>query len=135
MPLPPEPRTKVSPGEITRNRPNWNGGHSGTAYTLGTAYPPNLPETHKIGASDLNSHLPIGPAFFLEQNAQIQLDNAFLKNVIIKDSLIVYDGGPLILENVFFVNCTFVLRHQWHASAFAKAVFAANPSVSLTAAG
>jgi hypothetical protein len=39
----------------------------------------------------------------------IVLDNEYMKNVVIKDAVVEYDGGPMRLENVYFVNCTFIL--------------------------
>lgn len=38
----------------------------------------------------------------------IGLDNANMKNVVIRNAEVVYNGGPVRLENVAFVNCTFV---------------------------
>jgi hypothetical protein len=38
---------------------------------------------------------------------EIRLDGHRLKNVIIHDVDVVYEGGPLIMENVSFVNCMF----------------------------
>ncbi|HXP80272.1 MAG TPA: hypothetical protein VN976_10235 [Verrucomicrobiae bacterium] len=35
------------------------------------------------------------------------LDGMFMKNVIIRNSVVVYSGGPAVLQNVYFVNCTF----------------------------
>ena len=40
-------------------------------------------------------------------NATIGLDGFYLKNVIVRNSSVSYDGGPVRLENVYFVNCTF----------------------------
>ncbi len=40
-------------------------------------------------------------------SSAISLDGEYLKNVIVRDSHIVYKGGPVRLENVTFVNCTF----------------------------
>ena len=37
----------------------------------------------------------------------IGIDDFFMKNVIIRNSVIEYKGGPLKLQNVYFVNCTF----------------------------
>jgi hypothetical protein len=39
----------------------------------------------------------------------VMLDGEYMKNVIIKDAVVGYDGGPTRLENVYFVNCKFVL--------------------------
>lgn len=38
---------------------------------------------------------------------EIELDNYHVRNAIVRDATITYHGGPLILENVYFVNCTF----------------------------
>lgn len=50
------------------------------------------------------------------------LDNKRLKNVVISDSVVEYDGGPLIFENVYFVNCSFVLPTGKNTRAFGKAI-------------
>ncbi len=38
----------------------------------------------------------------------IVLDGELMKNVIIRNADVEYSGGPVVLENVYFVNCTFV---------------------------
>ena len=79
---------------------------------LGITHPPNLPELHSLDAPDENAELSAGPQFLFIRNAQLDLDNMRIKNVIIRDSRIVYDGQPLELENVYFVNCTFEVRRD-----------------------
>jgi hypothetical protein len=37
----------------------------------------------------------------------IVLDGEYMKNVIIRHADVAYDGGSVVLENVYFVNCTF----------------------------
>lgn len=45
----------------------------------------------------------------LEMRADILvLDGLYMKNVIVKNSTVQYDGGPLKLERVYFVNCEFI---------------------------
>jgi hypothetical protein len=48
-------------------------------------------------------------AFFVIEGGMhaLVLDGAYMKNVIIRNSAVVYSGGPVLLENVYFVNCTF----------------------------
>jgi hypothetical protein len=49
-----------------------------------------------------------GPARFTLTGPGIaHIDGLHLKNVIFKNIHIRYSGGPIILENVYFVNCTF----------------------------
>jgi hypothetical protein len=40
-------------------------------------------------------------------NATIGLDGEYMKNVIIRNCDVSYAGGPVMLENVWFINCTF----------------------------
>ena len=35
------------------------------------------------------------------------LDGEYMKNVIVRNAVVKYEGGPLKLENTHFVNCTF----------------------------
>lgn len=44
------------------------------------------------------------------------LDGLWLKNVVIRNAIVIYRGGPLILENVVFVNCNFDFQ-QTHPAA------------------
>ncbi|MGA2426660.1 MAG: hypothetical protein ABSG07_21885 [Terriglobales bacterium] len=60
------------------------------------------------------------------------LDGLYLKNVIIQDTRVSYRGGPVRLENVFFVNCTFDIQQESKGQVFANAILAPSPSVTLT---
>jgi len=52
----------------------------------------------------------------------IALDGEYWKDVIVKDAKVEYDGGPLKLENVYFVNCEFIVPPTPGGRAFAGAV-------------
>lgn len=52
----------------------------------------------------------------------IYLDTLFLKNVIIRNSLVLYTGGALRLENVYFLNCKFVILPTPSGQRFAAAL-------------
>lgn len=43
-------------------------------------------------------------------DASIGLDGMYMKNVIVRNVVVDYGGGPVKLENVYFVNCTFRLK-------------------------
>jgi hypothetical protein len=46
--------------------------------------------------------------FVIDGGADIVgLDDMYMKNVIVRNSTVEYDGGPVRLENVYFVNCSF----------------------------
>ncbi len=55
----------------------------------------------------LNADAKFGPEFLIIDGAPLSLDGVRLKNVIFRNSRIVYRGGPMQMDNVYFVNCTF----------------------------
>lgn len=59
----------------------------------------------------------------------IDLDGNFFQNSIISRAQIRYAGGPVILKNVYFVDCTFEIRRSENGVLFAKA-FASSPSIT-----
>lgn len=42
----------------------------------------------------------------------IVLDGAYMRHVVLRNADIQYDGGPIKLEDVYFVNCTFHSRFK-----------------------
>jgi hypothetical protein len=42
-----------------------------------------------------------------------------MKNVVIRNAVIKYGGGPLALENVYFVGCTFEIQQSRRSSELA----------------
>ena len=67
------------------------------------------------------------------RDCAVILDDQRFRNVIIKDSVVDYDGGPILLENVHFVNCTFRFRQTPNAVHFGEKLLAATPvNIQLT---
>lgn len=60
----------------------------------------------------------------------IKLDEKWLKNVVIRNTRVAYFHGPMRLENVIFINCTFELNDLPAARYLAQEMFD-SPSVSL----
>ncbi len=48
-----------------------------------------------------------GPAFFVVTGPTATLDGEYLKNVVFRNIRVVYHGGPVILKNVYFLDCQF----------------------------
>lgn len=61
----------------------------------------------RIG-TDQNASLSSGPLFLLANGGAFNLDNFYLRNAVFENVEIHYSGEPSILENVTFINCTFV---------------------------
>jgi hypothetical protein len=57
----------------------------------------------------------------------IILDGFHLRNVIVRNAKITYGGGSLILENVYFVNCTFEPQNSPTGIRFAENILKGVP--------
>jgi hypothetical protein len=114
---------------------SWNMGplveNNGVAITV-TIPPKIVPAEsaarYEVIGENLNPGGTGGPASaFLDGHgdASLGIDNFWIKNVIISNSLIVYHGGPLRLENVYFVNCRFDLSPERDGRKLADKLLAA----------
>lgn len=65
-----------------------------------------------------------------EASAGIKLDDTRLKNIIFKDTKIIYEGGRVEMENVYFVNCTFAVTRRPNGQNFASSVLASAPATT-----
>jgi hypothetical protein len=67
-------------------------------------------ESARLERLDNPQPVDSGLKFFLIDGGHdaIVLDGEYMKNVIIRNADVKYDGGPVVLENVYFINCTFV---------------------------
>lgn len=64
-----------------------------------------------------------------------KLDGFRMKNVIFKDTEITYEGGPIEMQNVHFVNCTFNVLKRPNGFNFATSVLASAPATTFQAGG
>lgn len=63
-------------------------------------------ETGYIG-QDQNKGLTFGPAWIVMEGGEAGLDGMQLRNVVFRNVQISYVGGPVLMKNVYFINCTF----------------------------
>jgi hypothetical protein len=73
---------------------------------------------------------PLSPRFYVVTSRPgwgLQLDGMRYKNVIFKNSEIFYDGGPVELINVYFINCRFTKNDSPPWSEFAKTLLVSSP--------
>jgi len=54
------------------------------------------------------------------------LDGLFLKNVVVRNSVVEYFGGPVSMQNVYFVNCIFNFKMSPPAIELSKTILATN---------
>ncbi len=62
----------------------------------------------------------------------IGLDYEYMKNVVIRNANVQYLGGPVRLQNVFFINCTFEMKAVGNSQNLALAVLEADPSTNFS---
>ncbi len=93
-------------GVITRVR----FGNRGSSYPKWTAYglvPSDQAATVGFIGEHLNLEHPKGAAFILFEGDEMILDGLEMRNVILRNVSIRHYGGPVVMQNVYFVNCTF----------------------------
>jgi hypothetical protein len=85
--------------------------------------------------SRLNADQKVGLEFVLvaDYSTGFKLDGYRLKYIIFKDSKIIYEGGPVEMENVYFVNCTFEVSRRPNGQSFASTVLASAPATTFHA--
>jgi hypothetical protein len=65
----------------------------------------------------------------------VKLDGYRLKNIIFKDVKVLYEGGPVEMENVYSVNCTFEVSRRPNGQSFASTVLASSPATTFQTGG
>ncbi len=73
--------------------------------TIGVATSPDVAEMRHVG--EVLPPTEYGPAYLVVKGLTATLDGFYLKHVLFQDMFLIYHGGPLILEEVYFVNCIF----------------------------
>ncbi len=83
---------------------------------------------HYLSRPDPNQGNPRGKQVILIEGGAISIDNMFFKHVVIRNSEIFYSGTPINIEDVVFVNCTFVMINSSQTREFAIAVLSNGPT-------
>ena len=66
--------------------------------------------------------LPRGKEVILVEGGAMTMDGMYMKNVVLRNVTIFYNGGPAVLDGVIFVDCHFVLSNVPQTRDFADAV-------------
>jgi hypothetical protein len=66
-------------------------------------------------------------------NIIIKLDGKRIKNIVFKDSKIIYEGGRVQMDNVYFVNCTFEMPSKPNSENLALTLVASVPETNFSA--
>lgn len=103
--------------------------HESSVGVRGVAPKEQAARLNHIGQDD-NANLAQGDQIIFVSGGQILIDDMDLKNVVFRGVKIFYQGGPIMMENVFFVNCTFVIIQKPKGESFATAILNGNPEVT-----
>jgi hypothetical protein len=84
-----------------------------SVYTVGDDVPIEQAARLETLGKDINAGRTMGPRVIVMsfQSNPIKLDGSWYKNVIVKDTKVVYSGGQTKLENVYFINCEFKMEN------------------------
>jgi hypothetical protein len=115
----------VEMGNTLRQIAHDHGFHFGE---YGVSYPPDTAEIIRNSYPEivLPPDVP-GPEWLMlsgdpSKRADHKMGGAYIRNFIFKDLNIMYNGDPLVLDNVYFVNCSFQLARSDKSRALALAV-------------
>lgn len=96
-----------------------------------------VPASEAARYEDIGSNLNgtrEGLATILMEGGKLNIDGKYAKNIVFMDMEIHYTGGkPLVLQNVTFVNCTFVIENSERSRMLADGLLGSS-SVSLSIA-
>ena len=67
-----------------------------------------------------------GPAYLLGTGGAIRLDGMRFRKIVLQSVDIYYDGGPLALEDVVFINCRFIMDDLENGHALGNALLSAS---------
>ncbi len=107
---------------------------SGKAPTLiayGNVPPEQSAVLEHIG-SGLNKGNPVHNAFVVVEDGVFAIDGMDMRNIIVRNCTVIYRGGPVHMQNVYFVNCKFDIIRGQNGQELARAVLE-SPSVGFSA--
>lgn len=98
----------------TRYSSYWEPGLTGPSLAaVRTLVPHALAAAMDSIGQDQNKDLPVGPALLVARGGSITLDKMHLRSVVLINMHVIYKGSaPVILENVYFLNCTFQITND-----------------------
>ena len=86
----------------------------------------------KLG-EDEDKGKSFGVAYIFGYGGTAILDGMQLQNVVFRGVHIVYRGGPVKMNNVFFLNCTFEMKPDTNTLKLASAALTPGPATSFSA--
>jgi hypothetical protein len=76
---------------------------------------------------NLNEQLKYGSPQLILTGGAVNLDDKYLRHVVLLNVEVHYSGKPIMLEDVVFANCTFVLENTGPSRDLGKTLLASSP--------
>jgi hypothetical protein len=83
---------------------------------------------------DSNKSQPLGTKYIFDFGGTVVLDGMQFRNVVFRNTKIIYRGGPVQMTNVFFINCTFDMKLNENSHNLALAILEPAPSTTFSGA-
>jgi len=96
--------------------------------TIGLSNPSDAAQLRLLSEPNLNTNLAASPTFLVVRAQNVLLDGLYAKKVIFTDSHIIYKGGLVTLDQVYFLNCTFEILRDSLGQTLAKAILSSDPA-------
>jgi hypothetical protein len=110
----------------------WSGTQPPRFFVFGVAPLEQAAQLQKIG-EPLTTDKNEGNSFILVDGGAVLIDGYQFKNVIFRNARITYHGGPLVMENVYFLNCTFDIPQQNNGQQLATALLKRSAAITFKA--
>jgi hypothetical protein len=102
-----------------------------TGHSIGTVPHDVAAKIAPIG-TDIDNDLKVGDAYIVEDGGGIIIDGMEMRDVVFRGTHIVYNGGPIRMTNVYFLNCTFEMEPKKNTRNLAIAVLAPSPAITFS---
>jgi hypothetical protein len=127
------PIVKVDPAIAVYDYNSPTGTKPPTLFSSPVTVPKAQSAQYGVIGKDENASLTVGNASLIAQGGAEILDGMQFKHVVFRNVEIYYSGGPVVLSDVIFINCTFKMKPSRNSESLAVAILA--PSATTTFSG
>jgi hypothetical protein len=110
----------------------YEGAPQAKMFVMGAATGDKQAKLDYIGV-DKNAGNAVGNQYVILRGGTLLLDKLQMRSVILEGVHVYYKGGPIIIENVYLLNCTFTIERAPRGQAFATTFFEGGASTSFDA--
>ena len=121
-----------SPRRAATNYVYKNGGSHPLFAAVGSAPISEAVRFSPIG-KDPNTNQESGDAVLIGTGGSVEIDGMEMRHVVFRNTEIIYNGGPIRMSDVYFVDCTFKIKQQRTGVGFVTALLQEGTATSYAA--